>query len=566
MKYLNYLLVAALMFIAAACNNKPVNNGNPELAGKADKIVYGNIITMDEQNMRVEAMTFKNGLVQFVGSKEEAEKHCDANTVREDYGTATVYPGFIDVHTHPVLAGQRLSEQIDLVDGNTIDDYIETIRAFVEAHPDKSIYRGAGWGPRNRELTAADIDAVCSDKMVILNSIDGHSYWLNSKALEHYHVDAQAAAEDGPARIHVDAAGNPTGVIVEENERMAKYSVYDVNEMKEQLLTWQDFAFKIGYTAVGDAGFGCVEGAQAYSQLDNEGKLKLYTYASYYEPIPEQDVDEKIAHAEEVREQYSGTHITYPGIKMFIDGVIEGHTAWTIDDYCDQPGYTGVKKESDHDYMTRLVKTANEHGFYVHMHTIGDGAVKFAVDAIEDAQQQSGITDMRNCLAHLQLVRPEDVQRIADNKIVAIVAPLWTPYDTVVTPREIAYIGKERVANAYPIKSFVDAGATIAFHSDYPVSTDVNIPESILKAELRSYKNGLARQVEKEGISRMEALKAMTVNCAYALGDSRIGSLEVGKIANYTVFDVDFLKDSEDELWNASLVATGVDGEVVYKK
>ena len=566
MKYLNYLLMAALLIITAACNNKPIESGNPELAGKADKIVYGNIITMDEQNMRAEAMTFKNGLVQFVGSKEEAEKRCDANTVREDYGTATVYPGFIDVHTHPVSAGQRLSEQIDLVSGTSIDDYVATIKAFVEAHPEKEKYQGAGWSPQERELTAADIDAVCPDKMVILNSIDGHSYWLNSKALEHYHVDAQAAAEDGPARIHVDAKGNPTGIIVEETERMVKYTVQDVNEIKDQLLTWQDFAFKIGYTAVGDAGFGCVEGAQAYSQLDNEGKLKLYTYASYYDPVPQQDIDEKIANVEAVREQYTGKHITYPGIKMFIDGVVEGHTAWTIDDYCDQPGYTGVKKESDHEYMTRLVKTANEHGFYVHMHTIGDGAVKFGVDAIEEAQQQSGITDARNCLAHLQLVRPEDIQRIADNKIVAIVAPLWTPYDDVVSPREEVYIGKERCTNAYPIKSFLDAGAVITFHSDYPVSTAVSIPESILKAEIRRTKDGEARQPEKEGINRLEALKAMTVNCAYALGDNRIGSLEMGKIANYTVFDVDFLEGSEDEIWNASLVATGVDGEVVYKK
>ena len=566
MKYLNYLLMAALLIITAACNNKPIESGNPELAGKADKIVYGNIITMDEQNMRAEAMTFKNGLVQFVGSKEEAEKRCDANTVREDYGTATVYPGFIDVHTHPVSAGQRLSEQIDLVSGTSIDDYVATIKAFVEAHPEKEKYQGAGWSPQERELTAADIDAVCPDKMVILNSFDGHSYWLNSKALEHYHVDAQAAAEDGPARIHVDAKGNPTGIIVEETERMVKYTVQDVNEIKDQLLTWQDFAFKIGYTAVGDAGFGFVEGAQAYSQLDNEGKLKLYTYASYYDPVPQQDIDEKIANVEAVREQYTGKHITYPGIKMFIDGVVEGHTAWTIDDYCDQPGYTGVKKESDHEYMTRLVKTANEHGFYVHMHTIGDGAVKFGVDAIEEAQQQSGITDARNCLAHLQLVRPEDIQRIADNKIVAIVAPLWTPYDDVVSPREEVYIGKERCTNAYPIKSFLDAGAVITFHSDYPVSTAVSIPESILKAEIRRTKDGEARQPEKEGINRLEALKAMTVNCAYALGDNRIGSLEMGKIANYTVFDVDFLEGSEDEIWNASLVATGVDGEVVYKK
>ena len=566
MKVLNYLLMAVWILFAAACSNKVVDNDNPELAGPADKIVYGNIITMDELNMKAEAMTFKNGLVQFVGSKEEAEKRCDKNTVREDYGTATVYPGFIDVHTHPVSAGQRLSEQIDLTNDHSIEAMVATIKAFVESHPDNVNYRGAGWSPCERELTAADIDAVCPDKMVMLNSIDGHSFWLNSKAMETFHVDRQAAEEDGPARIHVDAEGNPTGVIVEENERMLKYTVPNVNELKDELLIWQDFAYTIGYTAVGDAGFGMEEGAQAYSELDKEGKLKLYTYASYYDPIPGQDVDEKIAHLDKIRDLYTGKHITYPGVKMFLDGVVEGHTAWTIDDYCDQPGYTGVKKESDLDYMTRLVKTANEHGYFVHMHSIGDGAVKFGVDAIEAAQKETGNYNMHNCLAHLQLVRPIDVQRIADNNIVAIVAPLWTPYDDIVSPREEVYIGKERCAAAYPIKSFIDAGALIAFHSDYPVSTAVSIPESIIKAEIRRTQDGEARDPETEGISRMEALKAMTVNCAEALGDNRIGSLEAGKIANYTVFDTDFLEADEAQMFNAQLVATGIDGEVVYKK
>lgn len=564
------LAIAAVAIFATACGN-----GQPkaektccccDLSGKADKIVTGNIITMDCTKMRAEAMTIKNGHVQYVGSKAVAESLCDENTERIDYGEASVYPGFIDVHVHPLLAGQRMQESIDLTPGQSVDEYLAIIKAFVESHPDNSNYKGAGWSPRERELTAKDLDAICADKPFLLNSIDGHSYWLNTIALEQYGFTPEVAKEDGPAQIHVDADGNPSGVVVEESERIANNAVPDLKEEKDAIMLWQDFAFGLGFTTVGDAGFGSDVDLQAYGELQDEGKLKLLTYVSYYQPVPGQSVEEKVANTIAAREQYNGKYLKIGGIKMFVDGVVEGHTAWLVDDYLDQPGYNGVKKLDDHEYLVNLVKTANENGLYVHLHTIGDGAVKFAVDAIEEAQQKSGIYNARNCMAHLQLVQPEDVKRMADNNIIAVVAPMWTPYDDTVSPLEEIYIGKDRCTGAYPIKSFLDAGAVIAFHSDYPVSTAVSVPKSVVLADIRGFIGEKSRQREKEGISRLEALKAMTVNSAYALGDDTIGSLECGKRANYVVFDADFLADSDEKVFDSSIVATAVEGEVVFTK
>lgn len=560
-------LAAVALCVAASlssCNNSTPSSTAVDLSGKADKLVTGNIITMDGHKMRAQAMTIKNGMVQYVGSKKVAESLCDENTVREDYGSNTVYPGFIDVHVHPLTAGQRRLEAINLVPGETIDDYIELVRQFVESHPDNTSYKGAGWSPRDREMTAKDLDAVCADKPIILNSIDGHSYWLNTKALQQFEFTREVAQQDGPAQVHVDADGNPSGVVVEENERMAAHTKADLNEEKEAIMLWQDFAFTLGLTTVGDAGFGSVVDLEAYKQLDAEGKLKLLTYSSFYDPIPGQPVEEKIANAVNARAQYTTDHFKVTGIKMFADGVVEGHTAWLNEEYLDQPGYFGVKKIDDHDYLTAIVKSANENGLYVHVHAIGDGAVKFVVDAMEDAQQQTGIYDARNCIAHLQLVRPEDVTRMADNNIIAIVAPLWTPYDDTVSPMEAVFIGEERCTNAYPIRSFLDKGAVIAFHTDYPVSTAASIPGSVATAVERCGDNRIARRVAEEGITRLEALQAMTVNAAYALGDSTIGTLATGNKANYAVFDADFLSDPLDKVRASAIVATAVEGEVVY--
>jgi Predicted metal-dependent hydrolase with the TIM-barrel fold len=535
-------------------------------AGKADKLVLGNIITMDPHMMRAEAMTIKNGRVQYVGSAELAKALCDENTEVVDYGTNTVYPGFIDVHTHPATAGERLSEQINLVDGETVDDYLETVRQFIAAHPDKNRYTGAGWSPKDRELLATDLDAICADKPIILHSIDGHSFWINTKAMQLVEIDKKAAEEDGPARIHVDAEGNPTGVITEENERMAQHIQPDCSEVMEQLLKWQEFAFGLGLTAVGDAGFGSTVTLDAYSNLEKEGKLKLRTYCSFFNPVAGQPVDEKISQAVALREKYTSEHLRIPGIKLFIDGVVEGHTAWMIDEYRDQPGYHGVMKETDHEYVTNMVKAANENGFYMHMHTIGDGAVKFAVDAIEDAQKQTGLYDARNCMAHLQIVRPEDVKRMGENHITAIVAPLWTPIEPGVSDLEEKYIGKELCWNAYPIRSFLEAGAVIAFHTDYPVSTYASMPGSVIDAVIRRVAGGVARNPEKESITRLDAMKAMTVDAAYALKEDNMGMLSIGKYASYAVFDADFLSDSFEKLFNSQLIATAVDGEVVWSK
>ena len=190
------------------------------------------------------------------------------------------------------------------------------------------------------------------------------------------------------------------------------------------------------------------------------------------------------------------------------------------------------------------------------------------LDAMEEAAAATGLLDQRNALAHLQQVRKDDIQRFADLNVMAVVAPLWTPKHPDYFPQEVEYVGRERAENAYPIKSFAEAGANIAFHTDFPVSRNVSIPNTIYTAVMRRNAGSdpnCTREAD-EFITRYQALEGLTKNVAYMWHEeNRLGTLEIGKIANMTVFDKNFLTDDLEEVGESDLVCTIVDGEIVYE-
>lgn len=204
----------------------------------------------------------------------------------------------------------------------------------------------------------------------------------------------------------------------------------------------------------------------------------------------------------------------------------------------------------------------------VHVHTVGDAAVHCNLDAMEEAMNVTGNADMRNALAHLQIVNQDDFKRFADFNVIAVVAPLWASKHPDYFLQELDYVGDKRAEAAYPIKSFIDKGTTYAFHTDFPVSKIVDIPESVFTAVKRRYhdKGEDAVREADEFITRYQALVGLTKNVAYMWHEeARMGTLEIGKIANMSVYTKDFLQDELDEIVNAKLVCTIVDGDIVYK-
>ena len=539
-------------------------------------IILGNIITIDEKRPFAKAALVKNGVFAYIGSVEEAKKLASKDAQVLDYGENYIYPGFLESHSHGYFAGDRLIGQANLAQTGVTNypRYREIIKEFIAKNPQRQVYTAAGWIENEEYVTKAYLDEICSDKPLIMQTGGGHSMLLNSKALEWAGIDAAYAKRYGYDMVHVDKNGEPDGYICE-NPLLDIIAILptSVEDAKNYLLAWQEFAFERGFTAVGDAGTDLFSkyAPQAYYELEKEDKLKLRTYAYMMAPDNVADPKAQVASVAADRVRYGGEYFNIVGIKTFLDGVTEAHTGWQNQDYLDQPGYHGVERFNDHDKMVEMLVEADKEGMAVHVHSEGGGATHFMLGCIEDAEKITGDKDQRNVLAHLHFVTDEDIRRTAATGSVPAVAPLWTSKFPGMYEQEVSYVGQELADQSYPIKSFYDAGANVVFHSDYPVSPMMDIKLSIYTAEKRDYPKetfggATAPRNMKEAITREQSLRAMTINVARQFHqEHRMGSIEFGKIANMTVFDCDFLHDDIEKVAQANIIATIVDGEEVFK-
>lgn len=568
-------ILAAGFLCLASCN--PEGKIDPDLNGKADVMFVGNIITMDKDNPRAEAMTVKHGKVQYVGTLAEAKKRCSSRTKVQEYPDASIYPGFLEGHLH----GMEVAGRFDQVNLAAIDDDLKTTMADfvalmeqdVKEHPNRKIYKGAGWSVKFDVLpTAAMLDAICPDVPMVLTSVDGHSMWINTCAITSYKVDDKANIEKyGTDCIRVDGNGFPTGYISENAMELVRPALLlSKDELKDALLKWQETAFSYGITGVVEAAITTGGNEKdAWMELAKAGLWKLRTYAMecVQDPMPDEKFWGDLNKVLEHHKQYQNEYFQVYGVKIFVDGVVEAHTAWLLEPYNDDPTYYGKKSFPDPNRIAEAVEFANKNGMNVHFHTIGDGAIRTAVEGIIKGQKAAGVTDARNTMAHLQIIQPEDIQKIADNNIIPVCAPLWCPLDPEYSKHEIAYLGKDRVDSEYRVKSFFDAGCKVNFHSDYPVSPTISMPLTVYTAVKRTSPvyGEAGIQNPTEAVTVQQALEAMTVNVAWQIKEEkRLGQIKSGMIANLSIFDVDFLNDPIESVPDAKVVATYVDGVKVY--
>lgn len=561
--FLPALLSAVLLL--ASCN------------GHETLLLVGNVFTMDETTPTAEAVFVEDGIIKYVGSEVEARALCGRKTVVKDYGAASIYPGFLESHTHGLLAADRFL-QADLTDVNYRDgvqmaDFVQAMKLYMEENPGLPMYKGAGWTVKEKEPNAAMLDAICPDVPMFLNTEDGHSMWINTAAMKQFGIDAQAVKKYGADCVRVDANGNPTGYLSENPaiEILGKISMTK-DECKKGLLLWQDMAFSYGFTAVTEAGLGlgCPYAREAYQELCDEGLWKLRTYANLVidENVPDSKLDSALNNVLAMSKKHSGEYFKIVGTKVFMDGVIEAHTGWLEEAYSDQPGYFGLVRCPESERVAKIVAFNNRHGLNVHFHSIGDAATHTAVTGIAKAVAETGITDGRNALSHLQVVDPSDYQAFADNNIIAVVAPLWAAKFPIEYDITCSYLG-DRAETEYPVASFFNAGSKVVFHSDYPISPSMSVPESVYMATTRTQPalgpEGVLNASER--ITAYQALEAMTTNVAYMCKEeNRQGSITPGKLANFAILDTDLVNADLDKIWNAQIQATYVDGQLVYGK
>ncbi|MGH8251866.1 MAG: amidohydrolase [Steroidobacteraceae bacterium] len=554
------LAVAAM----AGCGREDAGNV-AELA-----LTSGKIYTVDGGRSWAEAIAIRDGRIVFVGSNEDAKAHIGDQTKVVELGGRLVVPGFQDAHIHPISGGIE-ANACDLNAVTTVEEYVGLIKKYAETHPDEPWISG-GWlmsafGPgalARKEL----IDAVVSDRPVILWSRDGHTVWVNSKALEIAGItDRTPDPPDG--RIDRDSkTGDAVGSLQEGAASLVSEKMpADSDAKRDEGLR---YAIRMlngyGITGVQDASVNESD-LETYRRLDATGDLSLHVVGSIWW---ERDQGlEQIDEIKRLRSEYSKGRVDAATVKIMQDGVLENYTAVVLEPYRlkgkkDVRGIPMVEPGLLKQAVTKL----DAEGFQVHFHAIGDGAVRQSLDAVEAARKANGDLGHRHHISHIQLIHPDDRARFRKLGVVANFQPLWAYADDYVTELTLPFISEAAAGYMYPIASMQKSGAKIAFGSDWSVSS-ANPFEEMETAITRMGALGdtTVPFMPAERIALPEALAAFTINAAYTnRDDDDTGSLEVGKSADLVVLDRNLFEIPPSEISDTRALVTLFEGKAVHGK
>ncbi len=498
-----------------------------------------------------------------------------AGTVVHDAGSGVFVPGFIDAHVHPVQGGlERM--RCDLTEGRTAEEYLAAVDAYARAHPDREWVLGGGWRLEafpGGNPAAAMLDAVVGDRPVFLPNRDHHGAWVSTAALRLAGIDEHTP---DPADGHIvrDDSGRPTGTLHEgATDLVARLVPPDtVDDHVEGLLVAQAYLHSLGITGWQDAIIGTysniADSSAAYTRLDTDGRLTARVVGALW--WQRERGMEQLPELVAARSRLAGRRFSATSVKIMQDGVPETFTAAMLEPYTDPCGCrslgTGMSFV-DPAELGSYVSALDAEGFQVHVHAIGDRAVREALDAIGAARARNGPGDGRHQLAHIQVVHPDDVPRFGQLGAVANMQPLWAAHEPQMDDLTIPYLGPERSGWQYPFAALHRSGAHLAAGSDWPVST----PDPLAGSHVAVNRSlppdeGEVREpfLPDQALSLQTALAAYTAGSAYANHADDAGRLEVGALADVVLLDTDVFAGPIEAIAAASVVATWVGGDVVY--
>lgn len=529
----------------------------------------GLVYTVDKNRTWAQAVAITGDQIVFVGSNKSVESFLGSETVVIDLGGKMILPGFVDAHAHPSHAMDFVGN-ISLYLLDSLEEYEKAIAEFVESRPDAEFYRGSGWadtffsslGPAKEIL-----DAIIPDRPIAIVSYDGHSMWVNSVTLERARITKDTPDPDG-GRIERDPeTGQPSGTLRETAFKLIEGVIPDhsMEERKKALLAYQEMANRAGITMSHDAMLDA-QAIAAFNALAEEDQLKM-RFRGAITLEPEQGIKQQIETVLEERTKNTHPNFQTYAAKIFVDGVVEGGTAYLLDPYEHKPEFRGEpiwEPEALKDACVAL----DAENIQIHFHVIGDAAARITLDALESAYKTNGGRDSRHLITHLQLVEPEDIERFNPLGVIAVPQPFWFKIDDYYSELALPYLGKERAAKQYPMQSFIDAGVVIASASDFPVT----IPfDPLIAIQIGTTRLGIAETTEEvlfpeERASLEDLITSFTYNGAYAnFLENETGSIEVGKQADIIVLDQNLFDIPTNDISKAKVLMTLVDGVEVFR-
>ena len=551
-------LLAALVLLGGCGGDRP-----------ADLVLRGGMVrTMDEALPTASALAARAGRIVYVGGDAGATALVGPETEVVELDGRMVLPGFHDTHVHPASGGIELGD-CDLNTAETRSEVVRMLSECVARAPDGAWVRGGGWqlplfpgGAPTKEL----LDSLVPDRPAYLSSSDAHSAWVNSRALEIAGVGA-ATPDPPPDGVIVRAPdGSPQGTLRESAMALVERHVppHTPEEVSAGLARGLALAASFGITTLHEASAD-ERFLRAYAAAEAEGTLSARAIVSLR--VDAARGAEQVAELVALRDRYASDLVQPRAAKIFLDGVIEGGTAALLDPYVDRPGWAGALNLPA-DTLSKLVAVLDSAGFKVHVHAIGDRAVRAALDAIEARRAVDAGEGPRHILAHIQLFDPADIPRFAELGVVASFQPLWAYEDSYIRDLTEPRLGPVRSRWLYPIDSLIETGAIVAAGSDWSV-TSMN-PLLAMETAVRRVDPRLDEGqpwIPEERVTLEEIVRAYTVAGALAADlEDETGSLTVGRLADLVVLDRDLFAIDPTEISEARVELTVLEGRVVYRR
>jgi predicted amidohydrolase YtcJ len=557
----------------------------PSLAAPEKNTVFRNglIYTVEEAQPWAQAVVVRGRRIVYVGDDAGATKFAGPGADVFDLDGRMMLPGFVESHWHLATVAFARGAWVNY---DRVEDVYEALRQYAKAHPDEKIISGFGWiaanfpatGPRKEPL-----DEIVPDRPVLLISNDFHNYWVNSKFLEMAGIDKNTPRDVVPGSSWFEKdpkTGEPTGFMSEPPalfvalEALEKHGIqpYGLKSAAAAMEEWQPKLAGAGITTFFDAGFVLWpdqqhNGFDILLDLERRGKLLQRVVGSFYyndakiDPLP-------IIRA--YKKKYQTPLVQANVLKLVADGTELTRTAFYLQPYVGKPDWRG-EPLIPVDVFNRVVRAADAEGLDMHVHAVGDAAVRMTLDAYEGAMKANGARDRRHTLCHAFLTAPEDIPRFKQLGVVANTQIQWgVPDASQLLIRDI--LGDERWNRMYAFKSFMNSGATVSFGAD-ALATGYKVVYKPLEAIQAGHTrqepgkpDGPIQPPANERLSIAELIRGYTLNGAYQLRkENEIGSIKVGKLADLVVLEQNLFDVAAHDIGKVKVRLTMMDGRITHR-
>jgi predicted amidohydrolase YtcJ len=553
--------------LATACGREEGGS-----VGPADLLLRGGAVyTVDAPRSWATAVGVKQGRIIYVGSDSVPGGIVGSGTEVVDLGGRMVLPGFQDGHVHLLAGGVELGE-CTLFTLESAAAIADSIKACAAARPDAPWVRGAGW-----ELTAfpdanpssAFLDRIVEDRPAFFDAADGHSAWANTKALALAGITRETP-DPAEGRIERDpSTGEPSGTLRESAIYLVSRLLPERtdSELSAGLGRAQRLANEAGITSVLEA-FASESYLRTYVAADHAKRLTVRIVAAVDAEPDSTGIDGLVRRLSGWRERYTSPRVRPSAVKLFQDGVIESGTAALLAPYLGRSGDAG-KPIYAQPRLDSLAVALDREDWQVHVHAIGDRAIRMTLDAFAHAMEENGPRDSRHTITHLQLIDPADLPRFRRLGVVANFEPFWANGDEYLTRLAEPALGQSRSRWLYPIGSAVTAGAVVSGGSDWSVSSLAPL-DGIQVAITRrdpSASRAATPWLPEEVVDLSVAIAMYTINAAYQNHQEReTGSIEVGKLADLVILEKNLFEIAPRDIHSVRVMRTILEGRTVFER